>query len=139
MWDATAVPVQRWLTGIHGSGPAADRQQSPRSLIALLKYDNVGTVIRSFGNRLAEDLYDDRRSAAVRRLPPALYAAARRKLLYLHDADALRDLRVPPGNRLEALKGGLRGWFSIRVNEQLRIVFRWSASSAFDVKIVDYH
>ncbi len=59
--------------------------------------------------------------------------------MYLHDADDLRDLRVPPGNRLEALKGSLKGWFSMRINEQWRVVFRWSESQAFDVKIVDYH
>jgi toxin HigB-1 len=96
-------------------------------------------VIRSFGNKLAEDVYDDRRASALRRLPPDVYAAARRKLLYLHDADGLRDLRVPPGNRLEALKGDLKGWFSIRVNDQWRIVFRWDEPYACDVKIVDYH
>jgi proteic killer suppression protein len=97
------------------------------------------TVIRSFGNRLAEDLYDDRRNAAVKRLPPALYAAARRKILYLHDADQLRDLRVPPGNRLEALKGDLAGWHSIRINEQWRVVFRWVDAHAHGVKVLDYH
>jgi len=96
-------------------------------------------VIRSFGNRLAEDLFDDRRHAAARRLPPALYAAARRKILYLHDADELRDLRVPPGNRLEALKGDLAGSYSIRVNNQWRVVFRWVDGHAHDVRVVDYH
>jgi proteic killer suppression protein len=96
-------------------------------------------VIRSFGNQLAEDVYDDRRSAAIRRLPPPLYLAARRKLLYLHEAEDLRDLRVPPGNRLEALKGDRKGWFSVRVNDQWRVVFRWSNGHAFDVSIVDYH
>lgn len=96
-------------------------------------------MIRSFGNQLAEDVYDDRRKAAVRRLPSQLYPAARRKLLYLHDAESLGDLRVPPGNRLEALKGDRKGWFSIRVNDQWRIVFRWSDTHAFDVAIVDYH
>ncbi len=96
-------------------------------------------MIRSFGNRLAEEVYDDRRSAAVRRLPPALYGAARRKILYLHDADDLRDLRVPPGNRLEALKGDRIGWHSIRVNDQWRVVFRWIDGHAHDVRIVDYH
>ncbi len=96
-------------------------------------------MIRSFGNRLAEDLYNDRRTAAVRRLPPALYAAARRKILYLHDADERRDLRVPPGNRLEALKGDFRGCDSIRINDQWRVVFRWVDGHARDVKVVDYH
>jgi len=96
-------------------------------------------VIRSFGNQLAENVYDDRRSAAVRRLPPQIYPAARRKLLYLHEAEDLRDLRVPPGNRLKALKGDRKGWFSIRVNDQWRVVFRWSDGHALDVSIVDYH
>ena len=96
-------------------------------------------MIRSFGNQLAEDVFDDRRTAAVRRLPPALYQAARRKLLYLHEAEELRDLRVPPGNRLEALKGKRAGSFSIRINDQWRLVFRWEAGQALDVSIVDYH
>jgi proteic killer suppression protein len=96
-------------------------------------------VVRSFGNRLAEAVYDDRRAAAVRRLPPPLYEAARRKLLYLHDAEDLRDLRVPSGNRLEARKGDRKGWFSIRINDRWRVVFRWSNGDAFDVSIVDYH
>jgi toxin HigB-1 len=96
-------------------------------------------VIRSFGNRLAEDVYDDRRAAALRRLPPASYQAARRKLLYLHEAGDLRDLRVPPGNRLEALKGDRKGWFSVRINDQWRLVFHWIEGHAFDVSIVDYH
>ena len=96
-------------------------------------------MIRSFGNQLAEDIYDDRRQAAIRRLPPPLYPAARRMLLYLHEAEDLRDLRMPPGNRLEALKGDRKGWFSIRVNDQWRVVFRWSNGHAFDVSIIDYH
>jgi proteic killer suppression protein len=96
-------------------------------------------VIRSFGNGLAEDVYDDRRAAAVRRLPPVLYSVARRKLLYLHEAEDLHDLRVPPGNRLEALKGDRKGWFSIRVNDQWRVLFRWSEGHALDVSIVDDH
>ena len=101
--------------------------------------DNIAIVIRSFGNRLAEDLYDDRRDAAVRRLPPALYAAARRKILYLHEADQLRDLRVPPGNRLEALKGDSRGCRSIRINDRWRVVFRWVDGHAHEVRGVDDH
>jgi proteic killer suppression protein len=96
-------------------------------------------VIRSFGNRVAEDLFDDRRTSAVRRLPSSLYRVARRKVLYLHDAEGLRDLRVPPGNRLEALKGERAGWYSIRINDQWRVVFRWEAGQAFEVSVVDYH
>lgn len=96
-------------------------------------------MIQSFGNRLAEDLFDDRLSAAVRRFPPDLRRAARRKLLYVHDAADLRDLRVPPGNRLEALRGKWKGSHSIRINDQWRVVFRWQAGNAFNVRIVDYH
>jgi proteic killer suppression protein len=96
-------------------------------------------MIVSFGNRLAEDLFDDRHTRAVRTFPPDLHRAARRKLLYLHDAAELRDLRVPPGNRLEPLKGNLKGFHSIRINEQWRVVFRWRDGSAAEVQVVDYH
>jgi len=96
-------------------------------------------VIESFGNRLAEDLFDDKRSNVVRRFPTELVRTARRKLLYLHDAAELQDLRVPPGNRLEALKGELSGFYSIRINDQWRVVFRWKDGNAYDVQILDYH
>jgi proteic killer suppression protein len=96
-------------------------------------------VIQSFGNQLAEDLFDDRHSKAVLRFPPALRRVARRKLLYLHDAAELIDLRVPPGNRLESLKGRWKGFYSIRINDQWRVVFRWKDGNAFDVQVVDYH
>jgi len=96
-------------------------------------------MINSFGNRLAEDLYFDRQSRATRAFAADLRRIARRKLLYLHDAAELKDLRVPPGNRLEALKGNYRGKHSIRINEQWRVVFRWQNGNAFEVEVVDYH
>jgi proteic killer suppression protein len=96
-------------------------------------------MIKSFGNRLAEDLFFDRRSRATRLFVTELKCAARRKLLYLHDAAELKDLRVPPGNRLEALKGQDKGKHSIRINDQWRIVFRWQNGDAYDVAVVDYH
>ena len=96
-------------------------------------------MIESFGNRLAEDLYFDRQSRATRVFMSELRRIARRKLLYLHDAATLKDLRVPPGNRLEPLRGNYRGKHSIRINTQWRIVFRWQNGNAFDVEIVDYH
>ncbi len=96
-------------------------------------------MIETFGNALAEDLFDDKRTKATRTFPPELRRAARRKLLYLHDAAELRDLRVPPGNRLEGLKGNLQGFHSIRINDQWRAVFRWQNGNAFDVQVVDYH
>jgi proteic killer suppression protein len=96
-------------------------------------------MIESFGNRLAEDLFYDRRSKETRAFPPELLRATRRKILYLHDAADLDDLRVPPGNRLEALKGRNRGMYSIRINDQWRVVFRFARGSALDVAVVDYH
>jgi len=96
-------------------------------------------VIESFGNRLAEDLFHDRNSKEVRRFSPELKRVARRKLLYLHDAADLKDLRAPPGNRLEALKGDLAGYYSIRINDQWRILFRWHGGNAKDVQVADYH
>jgi proteic killer suppression protein len=60
-------------------------------------------------------------------------------LLYLHDAAELMDLREPPGNRLERLKGELAGWYSIRINDQWRLLFRWQGGNALEVRIVDYH
>ncbi|MCS6287276.1 MAG: type II toxin-antitoxin system RelE/ParE family toxin [Nitrospira sp.] len=96
-------------------------------------------MIESFANRLAEDLFDDRRSKAVLRFPPDLIRTARRKLLYLHDASEVGDLREPPGNRLEVLKGERRGFHSIRINDQWRVVFRWHDGNAYEVQVIDYH
>jgi proteic killer suppression protein len=96
-------------------------------------------MIQSFGNRLAEDLFFDRRSRETRAFPPELMRVARRKVLYLHDAAELDDLRVPPGNRLEQLKGRWKGYHSIRINDQWRVVFRWEQGHAQDVTVVDYH
>lgn len=96
-------------------------------------------MIESFGNRLAEDLFFDRTSKKVRHYSPELKRVARRKLLYLHDAAELMDLRTPPGNRLEPKKGRLAGYYSIRINDQWRILFRWEGGNAKDVQVVDYH
>lgn len=96
-------------------------------------------MIEGFGNRLAEDLFDDRRSKVALRFPPDLIRAARRKLLYLNDVAELADLREPPGNRLEALKGEWKGFHSIRINDQWRVVFRWQDGNAYDVQIAGYH
>ena len=96
-------------------------------------------MIESFGNRLAEDLFYDRSSRDVRRFAAELRRTARRKLLYLHDAGELGDLRVPPGNRLEILRGKLAGYHSIRINDQWRIIFLWKSGNAEDVQVIDYH
>ncbi len=96
-------------------------------------------MIESFGDQLAEDLFDDKRTAATRHFPPDLRRVTRRKLLYLYDAADLTDLRSPPGNRLEALRGEWKGYHSIRINDQWRVVFRWEGGAAHDVRVVDYH
>ncbi len=96
-------------------------------------------MIESFGNSLAEDLFLDRSTRATKSFPPDLLRAARRKVLYLHDATELADLRVPPGNRLEALRGKWKGYYSIRVNDQWRVVFKWEQGAARDVRVLDYH
>jgi len=95
-------------------------------------------VITSFGNKLAEALYDDRQTKETRGFPSELRRAARRKLLLLHDAAELRDLRAPPANHLKALKGELRGFHSVRINDQWPLVFRWTAGHAQDVAVLDY-
>ena len=96
-------------------------------------------MIASFGDKASAALYHGERGKAIRKFPPAIRAAALRKLDVLNGAAELRDLRSPPGNRLEALRGDLAGLHSIRVNDQWRIVFRWVDSDAHDVRIVDYH
>lgn len=96
-------------------------------------------MIESFKNRLAEDLFEDSQTPATRRFPAELRRVARRKLQYLHDAAELKDLAVPPGNRLEALKGSLKGFHSIRINDQWRVIFKWHQGVATDVAVLDYH
>ena len=96
-------------------------------------------MISGFGHSLAEDLWDNKSSRAVRRFPPELRRVARRKLFYLNDVEQLKDLRAPPGNRLEALKADWSGHYSIRINIQWRIIFRWEKGYASDVQVVDYH
>jgi proteic killer suppression protein len=93
-------------------------------------------VIRSFADGETELIWSGRRS---RRLPFDIQPAALRKLRMLNQARLLTDLRVPPGNRLEALKGDRRGQYSIRINQQWRICFRWHQGGAHDVGIVDGH
>lgn len=96
-------------------------------------------MIYSFGNTLAEDMFNDLKTKAVLRFPSELYKVARRKLFYLNEAESLNDLKIPPGNRLEQLKGTYKDFFSIRINDQFRIVFRWIDNKAHEVSILDYH
>jgi proteic killer suppression protein len=93
-------------------------------------------VIKSFADRDTETLFQ---RSSVRRFPAELQRTMLRKLVAVDAAEALDDLRVPPGNRLEKLKGDRAAQHSIRVNDQWRICFRWSAGDAYEVEIVDYH
>jgi toxin HigB-1 len=93
-------------------------------------------MIQSFADAETALIWSGRRS---RRLPADIQAVALRKLRLINQAQALGDLRAPPGNRLEALKGERWGQYSIRVNDQWRICFNWREGGAADVQIVDYH
>lgn len=96
-------------------------------------------MIASFGDQGTADLYHGAPTRRARAFPNDIVASALRKLDLLEAAHSLADLRSPPGNRLEPLRGNWRGFHSIRVNDQWRMVFRWSESSAHDVRLVDYH
>jgi proteic killer suppression protein len=91
-------------------------------------------VIKSFANSEAEQVW---RTGRTRGSPPA--GVAKRKFAMLDAAAKLEDLKIPPGNRLEKLKGDRDGQFSIRINDQFRICFTWSDGNAYDVELVDYH
>ena len=93
-------------------------------------------MIRSFCDAETERLFH---REPVKRLSRSLQRAALRKLVLLDAAEILQDLRVPPGNRLEKLVGNRRGQYSIRIDKQWRICFRWDGTDAHDVEIVDYH
>ncbi len=96
-------------------------------------------MIVSFGDATTEDLFHGRSTGRARRVPKDVAAAAVIKLDVLNAAAAIIDLRSPPGNRLEALRGPLAGLYSIRVNDQWRIMFRWADGDAHNVRLVDYH
>jgi proteic killer suppression protein len=92
-------------------------------------------VIRSFGDKRTETLFEDR----VVRDFQGIARRAKRKLEAINAASRLSDLAVPPSNRLEKLRGDLEGFYSVRINDQWRVVFRWSDGDAAEVQIVDYH
>ena len=96
-------------------------------------------MIASFGDQATADLYHGIRSHRARRFPPDVVAAALRKLDMLNSVRNINELRSPPGNRLETLRGDWRGFHSIRVNDQWRVVFRWAGGSPQDVRLTDYH
>lgn len=96
-------------------------------------------MIISFGDKATSDLFHGIRSRNSRRIPNQVQEAALYKLDVINSAQLLDDLKSPPGNRLEALKGDLKGFYSIRINNQWRIIFKWVQNNASDIQIVDYH
>jgi toxin HigB-1 len=108
-----------------------------RDLIPFLAAREARSMIRSFRGKFAEAILT--RRGSLKGFPADLLHVARRKLVQLNAATVLDDLRIPPGNRLETLRGDLAGYYSIRVNDQWRIIFRWENASPADVGIIDYH
>lgn len=96
-------------------------------------------MIISFRTDATRDIYDGEESKAARHVPHTIWGVAQRKLDLLNSAHSLLDLKAPPANRLEALKGNLKGKYSIRINDQYRLVFEFHDGNAYDVDIVDYH
>ena len=93
-------------------------------------------MIKGFADSESEKLF---RGQLPKKLPTQIHRGALRKLLVLDAAEALQDLRIPPGNRLEKLKGNRKGQHSIRINDQWRVCFKWRDGDAYSVEIVDYH
>ena len=96
-------------------------------------------MIASFADQTTTDVFHGLDSKAARRFPKEIWSVAHRKLDLLNAAHDLGDLRVPPGNHLESLHGRLAGRWSIRVNDQYRVVFRFQNGTATDVQLMDYH
>ena len=93
-------------------------------------------MIKSFRGKIAEAVFNRERAV---RFPANAYRAAQRKLAMIDAAVSINDLRAPPGNRLEKLSGDRKGEYSVRINDQWRVCFRWEAGDAYDVEITDYH
>ena len=97
-------------------------------------------MIQSFKNQATEDIFNGKRTKVARKLcPESLWKVAARKLDQLDSVQSLEELRLPPGNRMEALRGERKGQYSIRINAQYRICFTWHADGPHNVEIVDYH
>lgn len=94
------------------------------------------TMIVSFGDKNTEKIWDGER---IKRLPNEIQEIGRRKLRMLNNSQNLSDLQIPPSNRLEKLKGNFKDFYSIRINDQWRIIFKWNNGNASNVEIIDYH
>lgn len=93
-------------------------------------------MIISFGNKNTEKIWN---GIAVKKPSVEIQEIGRRKLRMLHNSIDINDLKIPPSNRLEKLKGNLKDFYSIRINNQWRIIFKWENNNAFEVEILDYH
>ncbi|MBV6493433.1 MAG: Toxin HigB-1 [Turneriella sp.] len=96
-------------------------------------------MIGSFADKATEDIYHGVRSKKAAKLPPNIIAVALRKLDMMNSASKLDDLRIPPSNHLEKLVGNWAGFYSIRINDQFRVIFKWDDGVATEVAIIDYH
>lgn len=96
-------------------------------------------MIKSFRSKQEQALFDGQRSRLAKRLPADIKKRAIRKMDQLNAAADLQDLKVPPNNQLEKLQGDLAGYYSIRVNKQYRIIFKWHNGHVYNVDIIDYH
>ncbi len=132
----------RHHAGARGRGAAlatAGHSSAHRPLMVPRQPGNIVGVIQSFADAATADIFVGVASKAARRMSPVLWPAIRRKLDLVHRARSVQDLRVPPGNRLERLKGHRNGEWSLRVNDQFRITFRFEDGHAYQVACEDYH
>lgn len=95
-----------------------------------------GSMIVSFGNKETEKIWQGQR---VSKIPLTVQEVGRRKLRMINNAVDLADMRIPPANRLEKLSGDLKNFYSVRINDQWRVIFKWNAGNASEVEIPDYH
>jgi proteic killer suppression protein len=93
-------------------------------------------MILSFGSKNTEKIWNGEK---VKKLPPEIQHVARRKLRMINNSVNVADLRIPPANRLEKLSGSMKEFYSIRINDQWRIIFKWNNGNASEVEIIDYH
>lgn len=93
-------------------------------------------MIKSFGDKESKLIWE---GTPTKKLPYEIQNIARRKLRMINNAQNIGDLKIPPANNLEKLKGGLKEFYSIRINKQWRIIFKWKNNDAFDIQIIDYH
>jgi proteic killer suppression protein len=96
-------------------------------------------MIRNFSSKAAQDIYDGTNSRHSRRLPSELHKKATRLHDQVNSATKIDTLLIPPSNRLEKLTGNLKGYWSVRINKQWRVIFEWEGPDAYNVDIVDYH